>query len=108
MHCRFLSGRGWVWTDVDKARSGGLPFVFEDNMSFERYVDYAENVPMYFVYRDGKYINALGQSWKAFMKGQLPALPGEFPFGWFNLLWSQDSERALPHQHDVSICNIGF
>ncbi|MEW5305396.1 MAG: hypothetical protein WDW36_007938 [Sanguina aurantia] len=74
-----LSGRGWVWTDVDKARSGGLPFVFEDNMSFERYVDYAENVPMYFVYRDGKYINALGQSWKAFMKGQLPALPGEYP-----------------------------
>ena len=55
------------------------PFVFEDGMSFERYVDYALDVPMYFVYRDGKYINALGQSFRDFMKGQLPALPGETP-----------------------------
>jgi glutamate--cysteine ligase len=56
-----------------------LPFVFEDGMGFERYVDYALDVPMYFVYRDGKYINALGQSFRDFMKGQLPALPGETP-----------------------------
>lgn len=42
-----------------------------------RYVDYAMDVPMYFVYRDGKYVNALGQSWKDFMAGKLPALPGE-------------------------------
>lgn len=48
---RYLSTRGFVWTDVDKARSGGLPFVFEPGMSFERYVDYAMDVPMYFVYR---------------------------------------------------------
>jgi hypothetical protein len=48
---RYLSTRGHVWTDVDNARSGGLPFVFEPGMSFERYVDYAMDVPMYFVYR---------------------------------------------------------
>lgn len=74
-----LSLRGHVWTDVDKKRTGGLPFVFEDNMSFERYVDYAMDVPMYFVYRDGQYINALGMSWRDFMAGKLPALPGEYP-----------------------------
>ena len=56
-----------------------LPFVFEDGMGFQRYVDYALDVPMYFVYRDGKYINALGQSFRDFLKGKLPALPGEVP-----------------------------
>jgi len=53
--------------------------VFEDGFGFERYVDYALDVPMYFVYRDGKYINALGQSFRDFLKGELPALPGEVP-----------------------------
>lgn len=57
-----------MWTDVDAARTGNLPFVFEPDMSFERYVEYAMDVPMYFVYRDGKYINALGQSWRDFME----------------------------------------
>jgi glutamate--cysteine ligase len=56
-----------------------LPFVFEDGMGFQRYVDYALDVPMYFVYRNGKYINALGQSFRDFLKGRLPALPGEVP-----------------------------
>jgi hypothetical protein len=59
---------GAVWTDVDAARTGNLPFVFEPDMSFEKYVDYAMDVPMYFVYREGKYINALGQSWRDFME----------------------------------------
>jgi glutamate--cysteine ligase len=56
-----------------------LPFVFEDGFGFERWVDYALDVPMYFVYRDGKYIDALGQSFRDFLKGELPALPGEVP-----------------------------
>jgi glutamate--cysteine ligase len=56
-----------------------VPFVFEDDFGFERWVDYALDVPMYFVYRDGVYIDALGQSFRDFMKGQLPALPGEKP-----------------------------
>nr|QPT54862.1 gamma-glutamylcysteine synthetase [Scenedesmus acutus] len=75
----FLSTRGDVWTDVDAARTGNLPFVFEPDMSFEKYVDYAMDVPMYFVYRKGQYINALGQSWRDFMEGKLPALPGQRP-----------------------------
>jgi hypothetical protein len=56
-----------------------LPFAFEDGMGFQAYVDWVLDVPMYFVYRDGKYINALGQSFRDFLKGQLPALPGEKP-----------------------------
>jgi glutamate--cysteine ligase len=73
------SWRSRIWRDLDPARTGMLPFVFEDGMGFERYVDYALDVPMYFVYRDGKYINALGQSFRDFLKGELPALPGEKP-----------------------------
>ncbi len=73
------SWRSRVWRDLDNARTGMLPFVFEDGMGFERYVDYALDVPMYFVYRDGKYVDALGQSFRDFMQGRLPALPGETP-----------------------------
>ncbi len=73
------SWRSRVWRDLDADRTGMLPFVFEDGMGFERYVDYALDVPMYFVYRDGQYINALGQSFRDFLKGELPALPGEVP-----------------------------
>ncbi|MHA3976160.1 glutamate--cysteine ligase [Halovulum sp. GXIMD14794] len=83
----FLDGKpnGWqswrsrIWQDLDADRTGMLPFVFEEGMGFERYVDYALDVPMYFVYRDGKYIDALGQSFRDFLKGELPALPGEKP-----------------------------
>ena len=75
----YLSYRSHIWTDVDPDRSGMLPFVFEDGMGFERYVDYALDVPMYFVYRDGTYIDASGQSFRDFMKGELPAYPGHKP-----------------------------
>ncbi|MFN3147697.1 MAG: glutamate--cysteine ligase [Paracoccaceae bacterium] len=73
------SWRSRIWRDLDPARTGMLPFVFEDGFGFERWVDYALDVPMYFVYRDGRYIDALGQSFRDFLKGQLPALPGETP-----------------------------
>lgn len=73
------SWRARIWQDTDPARTGMLPFVFEGGMGFERYVDYALDVPMYFVYRDGKYIDALGQSFRDFLDGRLPALPGEKP-----------------------------
>ncbi|MCC1481138.1 glutamate--cysteine ligase [Roseibaca sp. Y0-43] len=73
------SWRSRVWRDLDPARTGMLPFVFEDGFGFETWVEYALDVPMYFVYRDGKYINALGQSFRDFMRGELPALPGEVP-----------------------------
>lgn len=75
----YQSWRGRIWQSLDDDRTGMLPFVFEDGMSFERYVDYALDVPMYFVYRDGVYIDALGQSFRDFLKGELPALPGEKP-----------------------------
>ncbi len=75
----FLSYRGHIWTDTDPDRTGMLPFVFEDGMGFERYAAYALDVPMYFVYRDGKYIDVAGRSFRAFMDGKLPELPGERP-----------------------------
>jgi glutamate--cysteine ligase len=73
------SWRSRVWRDLDPDRTGMLPFVFEEGMGFQRWVDYALDVPMYFVYRDGRYIDALGQSFRDFLKGELPALPGEVP-----------------------------
>jgi glutamate--cysteine ligase len=73
------SWRSRIWRDLDQDRTGTLPFFFEDGMGFQRYVDYALDVPMYFVYRDGRYIDALGQSFRDFINGCLPALPGELP-----------------------------
>ena len=73
------SWRSRVWRDLDAARTGMLPFVFEDGFGFESWVDYALDVPMYFVYRDGQYLDAVGQSFRDFLRGQLPALPGETP-----------------------------
>jgi glutamate--cysteine ligase len=76
----FKSYRSHIWTDTDPDRCGMLPFVFEDGFGFERYVDYVLDVPMYFVYRDGEYIDAAGQSFRDFLDGKLPALPGETPY----------------------------
>ena len=73
------SWRSRIWRDLDPARTGMLPFVFEDGFGFERWVDYVLDVPMYFVYRDGRYIDATGQSFRDFLRGELPALPGEVP-----------------------------
>lgn len=75
----FLSTRSHVWTDIDPDRCGILPFVFEDGFGFERYVDYVLDVPMYFVYRNGSYIDAAGLSFRDFMAGKLTALPGVRP-----------------------------
>ena len=71
--------RAKVWQNLDAARTGMLPFVFDDGFGFEAWAEYALDVPMYFVYRDGKYIDALGMSFRDFLKGELPALPGEKP-----------------------------
>jgi glutamate--cysteine ligase len=75
----FLSYRSHIWTDVDNARSGMLPFVFEDGFGYERYVDYALDVPMYFVYRGGKYIDVAGKSFRDFLAGRIPELAGITP-----------------------------
>ena len=75
----FLSYRSHIWSDTDPHRTGMLPFVFEQGFGYQRYVEYMLDVPMYFVFREGRYVDAAGQSFRDFLKGQLPALPGEFP-----------------------------
>ena len=75
----FLSYRSHIWSDTDPHRTGMLPFVFEDGFGYERYVDYMLDVPMYFVFREGRYIDAAGLSFRDFLAGKLPALPGERP-----------------------------
>jgi glutamate--cysteine ligase len=75
----FQSFRSHVWTDTDPDRCGTLPFAFEQGFGFERYVDYILDVPMYFVYRDNRYIDVAGQSFRDFLQGKLPGLPGEIP-----------------------------
>lgn len=74
-----LSARAQVWSDTDPDRTGLLPFVFEEGFGFDRFVQYAVDVPMYFVKRNGRYIDVAGRSFRAFMAGDLPELPGERP-----------------------------
>ncbi len=75
----YLSWRSAIWLDTDADRTGMLPFVFDEGFGYEAYVQYALDVPMYFVKREGRYIDASGQSFRDFMEGRLPALPGEHP-----------------------------
>jgi len=75
----YLSYRSHIWTDTDPDRTGLLDFVFEEGFGFERYVDYLLDVPMYFVYRDGEYIDASGQNFRDFLQGRLPAFPNQRP-----------------------------
>lgn len=93
----FLSYRSHVWTDTDPDRCGMVPFVFAQDMGFERYVDYMLDVPLYFVYHKGRYIDACGQSFRDFMTGRLPALPGVWPTlaDWTNHLTTAFPEVRL-------------
>ena len=75
----YLSYRSHAWTRTDPDRAGMLPFVFESGMGFERWVDHVLDVPMYFVRRDGHYIDAAGHSFRRFLAGELAVLPGEKP-----------------------------
>jgi glutamate--cysteine ligase len=75
----YLSYRSHIWTDTDADRSGMLPWAFEDGMGFERWVDYALDVPMYFIKRGDKYIDVSGKSFRDFFAGKLKELPGERP-----------------------------
>jgi glutamate--cysteine ligase len=72
----FLSMRSEIWRDTDNARAGMLPWVFERGMGYERWVDYALDVPMYFVKHDDEYVDASGQSFRDLMAGKLRAMPG--------------------------------
>ena len=73
------SWRSRIWRSLDEARTGMVPFIFDEGFGFEAWAEWVLDVPMYFVYRDGVYIDALGQSFRDFLKGELPALPGETP-----------------------------
>ena len=73
----FLSFRSEIWRDTDNARSGMLPWAFEDGMGYERYVDYALDVPMYFIKRGDDYIDVAGSSFRDLFAGKHPAVPGE-------------------------------
>src|SRR5688500_16131337 len=75
----YLSYRSHIWTDTDPDRTGMLDFVFEDGFGYERYVDYLLDVPMYFSYRNGEYVDLAGRSFRDFLDGKLEALPGELP-----------------------------
>lgn len=75
----FMSYRAHVWTDTDNNRTGDLPFAFDEGFGYEQYVDWALDAPMYFVKRKGVFLDASGQDFRAFLKGELPALPGEIP-----------------------------
>src|SRR5205085_2871011 len=75
----FLSFRSHIWSDTDPDRTGMLPFVFEDGFGYERYLDYALDVPMYFVYRDGIYHDVAGKSFRDFLDGRLAGFVGEKP-----------------------------
>jgi len=75
----YLSFRSHIWLNTDKARTGMLPFVFDDGFGFDRYAEHALDVPMYFVIRDKQYIDVAGESFRAFMRGELPQMPGERP-----------------------------
>lgn len=75
----YLSYRSHIWLNTDADRTGMLPFAFEDGFGFERYADYALDVPMYFVIRDGAYVDVAGESFRAFLRGELPQLPGDKP-----------------------------
>ncbi len=75
----YKSFRSHIWEDTDPHRTGMLPFVFDDGFGYERYCDYALDVPMYFVFRDGRYVDVAGESFRDFLDGKLPQLPGEKP-----------------------------
>ena len=95
----FLSYRSELWRDTDPDRTGMLPFAFEDGMGFERYVDYALDVPMYFIKRGDRQIDVAGESFRDFMEGRLPALPGERPAmaDWSDHLTTLFPEVRLKH-----------
>ncbi|PXA86342.1 glutamate--cysteine ligase [Nostoc sp. 3335mG] len=89
----FLSYRSHIWTDTDPQRTGMLPFVFEDGFGYERYADYMLDVPMYFAFRNGGYVDAAGLSFRDFLKGELSVLPGEKPT---KADWNDHLSTAFP------------
>jgi len=95
----YKSYRSYIWNNTDPDRCGILPFAFEEGMGFARYIDYALDVPMYFIRRDGEYINVAGLSFRDFMEGKLPGHEGEYPTmeDWGDHLTTLFPEVRLKH-----------
>ena len=95
----YLSYRSHIWTDTDPDRCGMLPFIFEDGFGFERWVDYILDVPMYFIYRGGNYLDVSGLSFKAYMNGELAGFEGQLPTiaDWTDHMTTAFPEVRLKH-----------
>jgi glutamate--cysteine ligase len=73
-----LSWRGDIWRDTDNNRAGLLPFCFRPDFGFEHYVDWALDVPMYFIVRDGHYHDCTHVTFRQFMNGALKGEIGDW------------------------------
>jgi len=105
----FLSFRSQIWTDTDNQRAGMLPWAFESGMGFERWVDYALDVPMYFIKRGDKYIDVSGKSFRDFFNGKLDVVPGERPTisDWANHLSTIFPEVRLKRYLEMRGSDVG-
>ena len=106
----FLSFRSQIWTDTDNQRAGMLPWAFENGMGFERWVDYALDVPMYFIKRGEKYIDVSGKSFRDFFNGKLDVAPGERPTisDWANHLSTIFPEVRLKRYLEMRGSDVGL
>jgi glutamate--cysteine ligase len=105
----YLSFRSHIWLNTDSARTGMLPFAFDAGFGFDRYAEYALDVPMYFVIRNKQYVNVSGESFRAFMRGELPQLPGEKPTvkDWENHLSTLFPEVRLKNYLEMRGADMG-
>jgi glutamate--cysteine ligase len=105
----FLSARSEIWRDTDNARAGMVPFVFEDGFGYERYVDYALDVPMYFIKRGDTYHDVAGSSFRDLLEGRHPARPGEIATrsDWANHLSTLFPEVRLKRYLEMRGADVG-
>jgi len=105
----FLSARSEIWRHTDADRTGMLPFAFEQGMSFERYVDYALSVPMYFVKRGDIYHDVAGADFRDLLESRLALLPGEHATlaDWANHLSTIFPEVRLKRYLEMRGADVG-
>jgi glutamate--cysteine ligase len=70
----YLSYRSFVWQNTAR---GGLPIFFLEDMNFEKYVDFAINMPLLFLFKNGNYLSPEGKTFKDFMEGKLSIVDNE-------------------------------